>query len=90
MGVMDFEPAFSADGLKLYFLSNRPDGDEPPGDQDIWMVERNDSGEWGLPENLGDPVNTDGGEFFPSTNDGALYFSRNEKGSGLNQIFRSR
>jgi hypothetical protein len=89
-GVMDFEPALSADGLKLYFLSNRPDGDEPVGDQDIWVVERNAEG-WGLPQNLGEPVNTDGGEFFPSlTDDGTLYFTRNEKGSALNQVFRSR
>lgn len=89
-GVMDFEPALSADGSKLFFLSNRPDGNEPVGDQDIWMVER--SGEdWGEPMNLGEPVNTDGGEFFPSlTLDGTLYFTRNAKGSGLNQIYRSR
>lgn len=90
-GVMDFEPALSADGSKLFFLSNRPDGDEPVGDQDIWVVERDSSGEWGMPLNLGEPVNTDGGEFFPSlTMDGTLYFTRNEKGSNLNQIFRSR
>jgi hypothetical protein len=90
-GVLDFEPAFSADGSKLYFLSTRPDGDEPVGDQDIWMVERDAQGEWGVPINLGEPVNTDGGEFFPSlTSDGTLYFTRNAKGSGLNQIFRSR
>jgi len=90
-GVMDFEPALSADGNKLYFLSNRPDGDEAVGDQDIWMVERNDIGVWGVPQNLGEPVNTDGGEFYPSlTGDETLYFTRNEKGSGLNQVFRSR
>jgi len=89
-GVMDFEPALSADGSKFYFLSNRPDGNEPVGDQDIWVVERS-AGEWGVPQNLGEPVNTDGGEFFPSvTSDGTLYFTRNEKGSRLNQIFRSR
>ncbi len=89
-GVMDFEPAFSADGSKLFFLSNRPDGDEPPGDQDIWVVERVPGG-WGEPLNLGEPVNTDGGEFFPSlTEEGTLYFSRNAPGSGLNQIYRSR
>jgi Tol biopolymer transport system component len=89
-GVADFEPAFSPDGSKLYFLSSRPDGDEPPGDQDIWVAERI-QGEWGIPQNLGEPVNTDGGEFFPSlTSDGTLYFTRNEKGSRLNQIFRSR
>jgi hypothetical protein len=89
-GVMDFEPAFSHDGSKLFFLSSRPDGDEPAGDQDIWMVERTEEA-WGLPQNLGEPVNTDGGEFFPSlTKDGTLYFTRNEKGSRLNQIFRSK
>lgn len=89
-GVMDFEPAFSADGSKLFFLSNRPDGEEALGDQDIWVVERNPEG-WGEPRNLGAPVNTDGGEFFPSlTRDGTLYFSRNAKGSNLNQVFRSR
>jgi hypothetical protein len=89
-GVMDFEPALSADGSKLFFLSNRPDGDEAPGDQDIWVVERGPEG-WGEPRNLGAPVNTDGGEFFPSlTEEGTLYFSRNAPGSGLNQIYRSR
>ena len=89
-GVVDFEPAFSADGTRLFFLSTRPDGDEPPGDQDIWVVERKADG-WGDPVNLGEPVNTDGGEFFPSlTSDGTLYFTRNEKGSALNRIYRSR
>jgi Tol biopolymer transport system component len=89
-GVMDFEPAFSADGSKLFFLSNRPDGEEAAGDQDIWVVERSQEG-WGEARNLGEPVNTDGGEFFPSlTSNGTLYFTRNAKGSQLNQIFRSR
>jgi hypothetical protein len=89
-GVTDFEPAFSPDGSKLYFLSNRPDGDEPLGDQDIWVVDY-DNGSWGIPRNLGEPVNTDGGEFFPSlTSGGTLYFTHNAKGSGLSQIFRSR
>jgi len=89
-GVFDFEPAFSADGSRLFFLSTRPDGDEPVGDQDIWYVERSGAG-WGQPVNLGAPVNTDGGEYFPSlTRDGTLYFTRNEKGSALNQIFRSK
>ncbi|MDX2432957.1 MAG: hypothetical protein QNK35_18605 [Bacteroides sp.] len=89
-GVFDFEPAFSQDGSRLYFLSTRPDGDEEPGDQDIWYVERTSEG-WSEPINPGSPINTDGGEFFPSlTNDGTLYFTRNEAGSRLNQIFRSR
>lgn len=89
-GITDFEPAFSPDGSKLYFLSTRPDGDEPPGDQDIWVVERTSPG-WGPPKNVGPPVNTGGGEFFPSlTRDGTLYFTRNEEGSALNRVYRSR
>ncbi len=89
-GIFDFEPAFAPDGSRLYFLSTRPDGDEEPGDQDIWYVDRTPEG-WGEPVNPGYPINTDGGEFFPSlTSDGTLYFTRNEVGSRLNQIFRSK
>jgi len=121
--VFDFEPAFSPDGNRLYFLSARPDphagtgnfqeqsdannqGDnhekqekesrekeqamEEPGDQDIWYVDRTETG-WGEPVNPGAPLNSDGGEFFPSvTRDSFLYFTHNDKGSGLNEIFRSR
>ena len=88
--VIDFEPAFSPDGERLYFLSARPAGAEEPGDQDIWYVDR-DGELWGDPVNPGPPVNTDGGEFFPSlTKDGYLYFTHNDKGSGLNEIFRSK
>ncbi len=89
-GVMDFEPALSADGSKLFFLSNRAHGEETQGDQDIWVVERSSDG-WSEPRNLGDPVNTDGGEFFPSlTRDGTLYFTRSEKDSGVEKVYRSR
>jgi len=86
----DFEPAFSPDGNRIYFMSSRADGNEKPGDQDIWYVERTPEG-WGSPVNPGSPLNSDGGEFFPSpTEDGYLYFTHNDKGSGLNEIFRSR
>lgn len=86
----DFEPAFSHDGSRLYFLSSRPDGEEEPGDEDIWYVERKGGG-WGEPVNPGPPLNTDGGEFFPSpTGDGYLYFTHNDAGSGLNRIFRCK
>lgn len=84
------EPAFSCDGKKLFFASNMPkDGTVNPGDYDIWVVDRLNDG-WGKPYNLGEPVNTPGGEYFPSlTKNGTLYFTRNEQGESISYIYRS-
>ena len=47
----DLEPAFSPDGMKLYFSSNRPiDGSEPK-DYDIWVVEKT-NGRWSDPRTV--------------------------------------
>lgn len=54
-------PALSADGQALYFSSNRPGGF---GGMDIWVTEWNGLG-WGMPENLGETVNSNGNEIFP-------------------------
>ncbi len=71
----DLEPAFSADGKKLYFSSNRPLYGSAPKDFDIWVVERTANG-WGEPKNLGEPVNTTADEFYPSVaRNGNLYFT---------------
>ncbi len=69
-------PAISADNLTLYFVSDMPGG---KGGKDIWKVERADqNGKWGLPINLGAPINTPGDEMFPTCRDnGSLYFSSN-------------
>ena len=51
----DFGPSISADGLELYFVSNRPGG---YGDVDIWVTTRAmTDDEWGEPVNLGLSVN---------------------------------
>ncbi len=89
---MNIEPAINADGSKFFFLSNRPDtslGIEA-GQQDIWVMDRKDDA-WGEPYNLGPPVNTDQPEFYPSiTNDGTLYFTRNDADSRTAYIYRSK
>ena len=67
----------SADGLSLYFSSNRPDGQ---GDYDIWVATREKTGdEWRSPENLGPLVNDSGEDFHPCISaDGLeLYFDSN-------------
>jgi peptidoglycan-associated lipoprotein len=65
-------PAPSIDGEYLYFVSDMPGGF---GGKDIWRVAKDGAG-WGLPENLGETINTPADEMFPSfREDGRLYFS---------------
>lgn len=87
----DLEPAFSTDGNRLYFSSNRPLSGDQPKDFDIWMVERK-GGRWGLPVNLGSPVNTPSDEFYPSiAASGNIYFTAAYKeGIGKEDIYLAR
>ena len=84
----DLEPAFSADGRKLFFSSNRPLSGKQAKDFDIWVVERTD-GTWSSPRNVGTPVNTEANEFYPSVAlSGNLYFtSEYQKGVGKEDIY---
>jgi Tol biopolymer transport system component len=84
----DLEPAFSADGNKIYFASNRPLAGNKPKDFDIWVVERTGK-TWGEPKNLGSTINTESDEFYPSiTKSGNLYFTAQYKeGIGKEDIF---
>ena len=72
----DLEPAFSPDGQRLYFASNRPlSGNGKPKDFDIWYVEKTKQG-WTDAKNVGAPVNSDLNEYYPSiTNNGDIYFT---------------
>jgi hypothetical protein len=58
-------PAFSADGLTLYFSSDQPAGGL--GLRDIWFSERaTTSSPWGAPVHLPPPINTASDDFVPS------------------------
>jgi hypothetical protein len=84
------EPFISPDGLKFFFISDRPRPGEETGDHDIWVMDR-EGDRWGKPYNLGSPVNTTAREFFPSvTLDGTLYFCRAVPETGVHYIYRSR
>ena len=89
----DWDPFFTPDGQKIFYVSNRPNGTEPknPQDFDVWVVTRTATG-WSAPENLGAPVNTPRPEYYPSiASDGTLYFSANREGRpGAFDIFRSK
>jgi Tol biopolymer transport system component len=79
----DLEPAFSPDGTKIYFSSNRPVQGKSSTDFDIWVVDKV-NGKWQEEaKNLGAPVNTTKDEFYPSaTKSGNLYFTA-EYGNGI-------
>jgi len=70
------QPALSADGSKLYFVSDMTGGE---GGKDIWVASYNkETKMWENPTNLGAEVNTAGDELFPFVHaDGTLYFSSN-------------
>jgi outer membrane protein OmpA-like peptidoglycan-associated protein/tetratricopeptide (TPR) repeat protein len=66
-------PALNLKGTKLYFASDMPG---TLGQSDIFVVDVNEDGTLGEPENLGSSINTEGQESFPFVNtDGDLYFS---------------
>jgi outer membrane protein OmpA-like peptidoglycan-associated protein len=71
------QPTVSADGKTLYFASDRPGG---YGNSDIYVVYKDRSGEWGIPQNLGPVINTPGNEKTPfiHTDSQTLYFSSSD------------
>ena len=86
----DLEPMFDPSGERLYFVSNRPlpGNSEAQDHSDIWYVERAGD-DWGEPQRLPGPVNSDAPEFFPSfTRDGTLYLTRDEP-DGRSRIYRA-
>lgn len=82
--------AISPDGKKLYFTSNREGG---LGELDLWISERDATGDWGIPSNLGNVVNTPYNEETPfiSGDGNTLTFSSEGHGSmGGYDIFLSK
>jgi outer membrane protein OmpA-like peptidoglycan-associated protein len=84
------QPSISADGTTLYFVSNRFGG---IGGSDIWVSKKDMNSNWGVPRNLGEPVNTPQDEMSPFIHpDGnTLYFSsKGHPGMGGSDLFLSR
>ena len=76
----DSDMSISADGLSLYFTSNRSGGS---GTHDIWVTTRETAQDpWGEPVNLGPTVNSSDWEHTPFVSaDGlTLYFSSTRPG----------
>jgi WD40-like Beta Propeller Repeat len=89
---VEADPWFTPDGRTLYFISTRSVDGVKQDDLDIWRVERDAAGAWGLPVRLPEPVNSPGAEWFPRPGaDGWLYFGSDRPGGlGGNDIWRAR
>ncbi len=78
----DLEPAYSPDGTRVYFASNRPLPGSKSKDYNIWYVKKQ-NGQWVEPTPLQNTVNTTADEFYPAvTKSGNLYFTRAVKDKG--------
>ena len=82
-------PALNFDDTKLYFVSDRPGG---YGLTDIWVVDVNEDGTFGVPRNMGSKINSQGKEMFPFIDkDNVLYFSSDgHPGYGELDVFASK
>ncbi len=73
-------PALSPDEKTLYFASDKPGGF---GQSDLYKVAINSDGTFGIPENLGEKINTFGRESYPFVSqNNELYFASD----GLNGL----
>ncbi|WP_298248014.1 OmpA family protein [uncultured Christiangramia sp.] len=81
-------PSINADGTKLFFASDMPGGS---GSFDIYVVDINEDGTFGTPQNLGAGVNTAHREQFPfiSENDVLYFTSDGHQGFGNLDIYRT-
>ncbi len=73
----EIDPFVSPDGTKMFYSSNRPinDGDSASRNIDMWMAEK-EGQDWGIPKHLGDLVNTEFADWFPTVSSkGTLFFS---------------
>lgn len=85
----EMSPFIAADGVTLYFASDRPGG---IGEMDIWMSKRLDDSwtKWSEPVNVGKPINTEGSEAFFTLDAGGeyAYLTSSDGAFGASDIVR--
>jgi OmpA-OmpF porin, OOP family len=85
----EMSPFIAADGVTLYFSSDRPGG---IGENDIWMCKRLDDSwtKWSDPVNMGRPINTEGSEAFFTLDAGGefAYLTSSDGAFGGSDIVR--
>jgi Tol biopolymer transport system component len=88
----NWSPFISPDGLRFYFVSDRPtQASGTRRDPNIWVVERDQAG-WTEPECLSEPINSLYNEYTPFlANDGTFYLVSDRPGGyGQTDIYSSK
>lgn len=87
----DYDPVLSADGSRLFFISDRPRTGSVSQGYNIWYLAKTADG-WSEPRDLGAPINGVGDAHFASAAlDGTLYFTSHRPGNlGYVDVYRSR
>lgn len=84
------QPSLSSDGQTLYFVSDKQNGH---GGRDIYYSIKQANGKWGIPKNIGMPVNTeydDETPFIHPDNQTLYFMSYGHPGMGDFDVFYSR
>lgn len=70
------QPFLTSGGKVMYFVSDMPGG---YGGADIYRITKDALAGWGMPENLGEKINTEGDEMFPFFEEkkATMFFSSN-------------
>ena len=87
----DLDPAFDADGTRLFFSSWRPTGAsaaDTTNAADTWYVDRVGAG-WSSPVHLREPVNAPEQDYYPSVARNALYFDSFREHGRPRSVFRA-
>lgn len=79
-------PAWAGKGVTLFFAANPPSG---RGGHDLYFTQPDDKGNWSSPVNLGEIINSEDNEMFPSVFKDTLYFSSDHYGLGGLDLFKT-
>lgn len=81
-------PWVTDNGNTLYFASDMPKGF---GGLDIYKVTRGQDGKWGVPQNLGEKINTAENEMYPFVSNGNFFYaSKGLNGFGGYDLYQSK
>jgi outer membrane protein OmpA-like peptidoglycan-associated protein/tetratricopeptide (TPR) repeat protein len=83
-------PCMTNDGQTMYFTSDMPGGF---GGTDLYKISRDQQGNWGIAENMGEKINTEGDEMFPffeEKNEILCFASNGRFGLGGLDLFMSQ